>query len=414
MKVSDYKPLKVAYHRAGSDERSVVELEFKSRIGSPSALTWNYNVNSQPVFVNLTSELSASIEKILRKELEIQRYWARLPGAAKNSYLHTLLINEILSTNEIEGIHSTRQEIDEAIQAAEKSSSVRTGLRRFHEMAQTYLLLFGELESERAHFPTTLKELRSLYDKLLGEEISEDDQLDGEYFRKGTVSITDGVRQIHHGVTGEELIHAGVQTMLHSQQESNHVLVNAFVGHFILEHIHPFYDGNGRLGRFLLGLRLSEILSAPTAISLSSAVLREKNKYYKAFRTAEDVLNQSELTFFVKDMADILLGAMEELTDTLIEKLDQLSLLISRIQELGVELDDGETGVLFLLGQVKLFGPRLGMSMKELSAALGKSTGAIRPHTITLRDLGYIEELSKRPLVFALTEKSETFFGISE
>ncbi|WP_411197372.1 Fic family protein [Schaalia turicensis] len=34
------------------------------------------------------------------------------------------------------------------------------------------------------------------------------------------------------------------------------MLVNALIGHFMVEHTHPFYDGNGRFGRFLLALNL--------------------------------------------------------------------------------------------------------------------------------------------------------------
>ena len=86
-------------------------------------------------------------------------------------------------------------------------------------------------------------------------------------------------------------------------------LVNAFASHFMLEHTHPFYDGNGRFGRFLLALSLQMILSAPTALSLSAEVMRQKRKYYKAFLQVEDPMNKGEITFFVLDMLEMLLAA---------------------------------------------------------------------------------------------------------
>ena len=47
---------------------------------------------------------------------------------------------------------------------------------------------------------------------------------------------------------------------------------SALLCHFLFEHIHPFYDGNGRTGRYLLALHLSEPLSQPTVLSLSRTI----------------------------------------------------------------------------------------------------------------------------------------------
>jgi Fic family protein len=421
MSGSSYKQLKVIYRQSGNDARTRHESERFARTNSPSSLHWNYRVHGQPVFVNLVRELSEVLETIWRKELDIQRQWALLPGAAKNHYLHSLLISEIRSTNEIEGIFSTRQEVREAIQAAEHPGLSNGTLRPYQEMAKTYLLLFGELDDARVHFPSTLSELRELYDQLLGREIAEKDRLDGEFFRAGPVSITDGIKVIHRGAEGEESINAGIQTMLQSQQESAHHLVNALVGHFILEHVHPFYDGNGRFGRFLLSLRLTELLSAPTAISLSSAVLQQKNGYYKAFKLAEEKLNSGELTFFVMDLAKILVDAMEELLDSLVEKNSQLSIMREQVATLISEdpsvddaLDEKESDILFLLGQVHLFGPRSGMTMDELCQVMGRTRRSLRSVTVRLRERGMIRELKKSPLVFALTDEAIELVGIAD
>ncbi|CCE54495.1 MAG: Fic family protein [Corynebacterium casei] len=421
MQASGYKQMKINYHQAGTNARSLLEEELNLRISSPSSLHWNYTVNGHPVFVNLVAELTAEIEKIWRTEFQIQKLWNLLPGVARNHYLHSLLISEIQSTNEIEGIHSTRNEIEDAIRAAESKDSANLSFRPFQEMAKTYLLLFGELDNERVRFPATLKEMRELYDQLMGKEIAADDKLDGLYFRKGTVSITDGTKEIHRGLSGEDAIHSGVLTMLNAQQDSEHVLVNAFVGHFLLEHIHPFYDGNGRFGRFLLGLKLTEYLSAPTAISLSAAVLHQKARYYKAFSIAEEKLNRGELTFFVHDLAEILASAMLDLLESLTEKVSQLEQLSKGIDRYksnrdsnGASLQDREDEILFLLGQVRLFGPRSGMTNDELSAVTGLSKKVLRPRTLKLREAGLIREVEKRPLVFALTDEAIELLGISD
>ena len=102
MQASGYKQMKINYHQAGTNARSLLEEELNLRISSPSSLHWNYTVNGHPVFVNLVAELTAEIEKIWRTEFQIQKLWNLLPGVARNHYLHSLLISEIQSTNEIE------------------------------------------------------------------------------------------------------------------------------------------------------------------------------------------------------------------------------------------------------------------------------------------------------------------------
>ena len=421
MNIPGYKELKILYHQLGSDALSRITAELKHRIDSPSSLKWNYSINSAPIFVNMVSGLTAVLEKIWRRELEIEQRWMQLPGAARVHYLHSLLVNEIRSSNEIEGIYSTRKEVQEAIEAADSRGSACEIPRPYQEMAKTYMLLFGELRTKRVQFPTTLGELRELFDSLLGQEISSEDDLDGEFFRKGPVSIVDGIKEKHRGAEGEEAINAGVQAVLQSQQDTEHLLVNAFVGHFMLEHVHPFYDGNGRFGRFLLSLKLTEVLSAPTAISLSSAILQQKSAYYKAFKRAEEKQNSGELTFFVFDMAMILLSAMDELLESLVEKSSQLKQLESRMNDLSMEagnqeaaLNDKELAILFLLGQVHLFGPRSGLTQEELCKLLDRSAPTVRSVTIKLRDRGLIEEIKHRPLVFSLTREATDLFGISD
>ena len=421
MNSSGYKPLKTLYHQAGTDARSKLANELQSRFGGSSTLQWNYHVNGHPVFVNVVTELSSVMEQIWRTEIEIQRLWRGLPGVARGHYLHSLLVSEIQSTNEIEGIYTTRKEVREAIHAAEKSKTQKSSSGRFQEMAKTYLLLFGELDSERVSFPKTLGDVRELYDRLLGQEILEEDCIDGTYFRKGSVSITDGTKEIHHGINGEDAIHSRILAMLQAQQTPEHQLINAFVGHFMLEHTHPFYDGNGRFGRFLLGLKLAETLSAPTAISLSAAVLQQKKSYYKAFQTAEDELNRGELTFFVLDMAKILLIAMEELLESLSEKTRQMLELRQRIGTLSGGEDSNEEvfekneiGVLYILGQVRLFGPRSGITMDELESNSKLSRSTLRPVTEKLRDRELIIELKRRPLIFSLSDAGMDLLGISD
>lgn len=72
-------------------------------------------------------------------------------------------------------------------------------------------------------------------------------------------------------------------------------IILAFMTHYIYEDIHPFYDFNGRTGRLLLNM----ILSNKTGRSIpyiSSAINTFRKNYYKSF---EEVENSYDLTYFI-------------------------------------------------------------------------------------------------------------------
>lgn len=174
-------------------------------------------------------------------------------------------------------------------------------------------------------------------------------------------------------------------------------------------------DGNGRFGRFLLALKLRQILSAPTALSLSAQVRKQKDKYYKAFVHVENPLNRGEATFFVNDMLAMLLAAQNDLEEQLRVRWRSLRSLEERIDTLKKtekDLGDYQIATLFMLGQVLLFGPRNGVTLDEVADFLERSKQTVRPVLKSLTDKGLIEGVNKRPLVFTLTEQGEKLLDL--
>ena len=71
----------------------------------------------------------------------------------------------------------------------------------------------------------------------------------------------------------------------HKEQEIS-PLILAGITHLWFECIHPFEDGNGRVGRALAEKSLSQSLGHPSLISLSSVIEKKKSAYYEALERA--------------------------------------------------------------------------------------------------------------------------------
>jgi Fic family protein len=70
-------------------------------------------------------------------------------------------------------------------------------------------------------------------------------------------------------------------------KEMKKAAVRAAVAHLYFETIHPFEDGNGRIGRAIAEKALSQTSGRPLLLSLSQTIESDKKSYYEALKTAQ-------------------------------------------------------------------------------------------------------------------------------
>jgi len=80
------------------------------------------------------------------------------------------------------------------------------------------------------------------------------------------------------------------------------------------ESIHPFEDGNGRIGRAISEKALSHGLGAPVMLSLSKSIVSKKKEYYQALQTGQRSL---EITPWLVYFIDMILNAQENALSTI-------------------------------------------------------------------------------------------------
>ena len=90
--------------------------------------------------------------------------------------------------------------------------------------------------------------------------------------------------------------------------EISNPIIRAAIAHVYFESIHPFEDGNGRIGRAVSEKALSQSIGQPVLFSLSQSIEKNKNAYYNALKQAQRTL---DLTRWIHYFTNLVLDAQK-------------------------------------------------------------------------------------------------------
>jgi len=366
---------------------------YRSRFDSEDTVKLDFLVSQKPAFFIQNTEVMKLAYDIVKLDKLVAKLSAALPGVAKEQYSKKCLIDEIVLTNKIEGVHSSRKEIADALEILEKQSTEKGKHHRFVGLVNKYLKLLTEEEIPL----TTCQDIRNIYNEVfLAEVISEDPQNtpDGKIFRKDITAVhseTDKV--IHKGLYPEsEIIDAMEKALAFLNNDSVDPLFRICVFHYLIEYIHPFYDGNGRLGRFILSYCLSETLEPLLSYRISETIKENISEYYKAFKVCNDPHNLGDLTPFLIMMLHMIYAALKDLKDSLNRKLiswDKYESLVSSFPE---ATDSNVRRMYSYLIQAALFSEN-GISTEELKVSFQESYYTIKKFLGKIKPEMLISEL---------------------
>lgn len=88
--------------------------------------------------------------------------------------------------------------------------------------------------------------------------------------------------------------------------------VRSALAHLYFESIHPFEDGNGRIGRALSQKALSQGLSRPALLSLSRCIDAKRNDYYETLKSAQ---RSNQVDPWIRWFVDVVLQAQCDAED---------------------------------------------------------------------------------------------------
>lgn len=349
-----------------------------------------------PLFFCPTKDLFIKSEKILMNSSKINKLMNSQPSVATSSYLKRLLINELQSTNEKENVKSTKKELAAVLNQTNTKSN-----KRFKGLVDLYVLL---LSSEEIKF-NEVADFRKAYDLLLSKDIEEEDLPDGLMFRNQGVGVRDVAREkwLHRNEYSEyEIIEFLNKLITFINYYEAPKLLKILASHFMFEYLHPFYDGNGRLGRYIVAKLLNEHLEHVTALTFSYTINRNKNKYDKAFEATSEFLNKGELTSFINVMLDLIIEGQSSAIEQFEENIEMIEKLYEGLKNLN--LNENDSNVLFVLLQDKVFGSEYTrLSLQELVGFL--PFGRKKLDNIIEKHKDKLTKIKERPKVFEIKDE---------
>ncbi len=257
--------------------------------------------------------INSLLEKAAIKLGELNSYSKLVPNIDLFIQLH--VTKEAVVSSRIEG---TKTQMEEALMEEDEISA--EGKDDWQEV-KNYIQALNQAIIELETLPISSRLIKKTHQILLDNVRGELKQ-PGEYRRSqnwiGGNTIADAVFIPPHQQNVDELM-GDLEKFLHNEEIKVPALIKIGIAHYQFETIHPFLDGNGRIGRLLITLFLvdQKILNKPL-LYLSAFFEKNKSLYYDNLtfvRTKNDMIQW--LKYFLVGIAETAEDATKTLSDIL-------------------------------------------------------------------------------------------------
>ena len=155
--------------------------------------------------------------------------------------------------------------------------------------------------------PLNINDLLQAHKLMMNDLIKESGR-----FRSGGVGVFDG-KQVVHIAPPADIVPQLITDLFEWYKTSPlHILIKSCIFHYEFEFIHPFADGNGRIGRMWHTLLLSQWNSLFAWLPIEELIKEQQQDYYNALAAAD---KKADCAAFVEMMMNIILKALQELSN---------------------------------------------------------------------------------------------------
>lgn len=277
-------------------------------------MRYNWQKPDWPQFRYDLSEIYETLFSIAEKSGLIRGKLSHLTKNLQTEAIINHMVEEAVKTSKIEGEYISRSDV---------RSSIKNTLGLSHKVVR--------VQDARA---TGIAELMLDVRDTFQESLTDDKLFDwhlmllsGSYnpnLKVGCWRTDDEPMQIVSGHYGKSIVHYEAppskivshemekfllwfnDTAPGNSQEIKFAPVRAAIAHLYFESIHPFEDGNGRIGRAIAEKALSQGFGYPVILSLSHSIDAEKKAYYDALKSAS---RSNEITDWIRYFVNLVLNA---------------------------------------------------------------------------------------------------------
>ena len=377
-----YKLLSNVYY----EDKKEYERLYKERFNN--SIHFNFKIHDNEIFYCITKEILDKCIAIYELDKKIGNIRNMLPNIALTQFTERCLIDEIVLTNGIEGVNSTRREIDGVLRELKNGSKNK---QRFYGLVKKYSMLSNE------EIPLyTCEDIRALYDELVLSEVIEDDPdnfPDGKIFRKDMAEVASPTQKIiHKGLYPEsKIIDAMTEALKILNNNDESYLIRISIFHYLFGYIHPFYDGNGRTSRFISSYLLSSKLEELIGYRLSYTIKENISVYYEAFKICNDIKNKGDITPFIIMFLNIIEKSMERLHEALMKRQLLLDNCMKSVKGIKSLEENPDYEICFVLIQAALFSEE-GINKAKLCNVLNVSHSTLDKRLKRIRERGFLKE----------------------
>lgn len=333
-------------------------------------MKYNWQQVDWPNFRYNPQQLETLILEFSEKSGRIGGLLDALPEGTKTDTLIDIMVSEAMKTSEIEG---------EVLSRPDVMSSIRNNLGLNKHIEQ--------IKDQRALGIAELMVcLRDEWEQPLSQAMLFKWH---KLIMRGSFRVHAGVwrnhvepMQVVSGPVGSETVHfeacpsAGVpgemtrfikwfrDTAPGNSMEIRWAPVRAAIAHLYFESIHPFEDGNGRVGRAVAEKALSEGVGRPVLLSLSQSIEQDRAGYYAALKQGQ---RSNEVTPWIVWFVNTLIHA-QQVVEEQIEFTLRAARLFSGVQD---QLNERQLKVLRRMLKEGSGGFKGGMTAKKYIALTG-------------------------------------------
>lgn len=283
-------------------------------------MRYNWQQKEWPNFQYQTTDVEDYLFDFAKRTGRISGVLEGLSETEQTETMINLMVSEAIKTSEIEGEYLSRNDV---ISSIRRNLGLNPELpltkdKRAEGVAELMLAVRNAFEK-----PLTSKMLFEWHAMLMKSNTQ---------IQIGKWRSHEEPMQIVSGAIGREIVHfeAPLSNKVPSEMngfvkwfnESQNVIkkpiIRSAIAHLYFETIHPFEDGNGRIGRAVAEKAISQSIGRPVLFSLSKSIERNKKAYYDALQRAQ---RSNEITdwinYFVKTVLDAQIDAEQEIEFTL-------------------------------------------------------------------------------------------------